>query len=204
MEVDEHTLKVIDLCKESITALEAHAAPLYDLDVKTLRSLPPVDRAQLSIALAFTLTQCWHMALRLRGTDIDTEFHPIKQELERVRSCLRRFQTAVPSAQQQPQDQNDKRTLRLDMAATDRLLGHLLSIDKLKRKPKNQQQKRATEVEADDEEGETAEQAAPTKTGAADAAAFLAGLLGAAPKKKKRKKVATTAAPAAEEAETSE
>lgn len=122
---DEFGARVADLpedVREPLTALDASLREVEDvlkplIDARwsdVTRGLPPLEVARMNAMYAYTVNTLFFVYLKAQG--IATADHPVRQELERVRTYLTKVRDAAAQAQ------TSERTSRLNVSAAKRFI----------------------------------------------------------------------------------
>eukprot|EP01086_Lenisia_limosa_P006874 TRINITY_DN260_c0_g1_i1.p1 TRINITY_DN260_c0_g1~~TRINITY_DN260_c0_g1_i1.p1 ORF type:complete len:159 (+),score=50.43 TRINITY_DN260_c0_g1_i1:21-497(+) len=119
--MDPDTKETLDSFTEQIDVLEVALQPLLTSDLKQLnKDLPPLEAARLNVTSTYILNSLFFMLLKVQG--VDTADHPIKAELEKVKTYMQKIKEV--------EEKDKKPTLVVDKSAADRLLRHGLGVHK--------------------------------------------------------------------------
>jgi len=143
-----------------LDGVRAHLAPLLKLPIQsTMTTLEPMERARLQVALGFAINALFFIWLKSRGEN--TSEHPVKKELDRIRSYLKKIKTAEAKIKEKARKQNirDKHDLPpkasiafVDTTVAKRIVERTLGI------------KRKSDAGGrDDDDGSKSESALPAK-----------------------------------------
>eukprot|EP00656_Telonema_subtile_P041170 TRINITY_DN46298_c0_g1_i1.p1 TRINITY_DN46298_c0_g1~~TRINITY_DN46298_c0_g1_i1.p1 ORF type:complete len:194 (+),score=57.95 TRINITY_DN46298_c0_g1_i1:143-724(+) len=120
MEDDASTaISTLDAC---LSDVEAQLRPLFSKPVKELSAgLPPLESAKLQVVGAFAINTLFYIFLKTQG--VDPSDHPVKQELDRVKSYFKKIREAsAPAAR-------DTQNTQLNVGAASRFIAAALGPD---------------------------------------------------------------------------
>eukprot|EP01112_Ceratiomyxa_fruticulosa_P004503 TRINITY_DN1503_c0_g1_i1.p1 TRINITY_DN1503_c0_g1~~TRINITY_DN1503_c0_g1_i1.p1 ORF type:complete len:211 (-),score=44.87 TRINITY_DN1503_c0_g1_i1:106-738(-) len=101
--------------EKTLTSLENSLTPFFQETLKEQQSqLEPLDCAKLNVTMAYAINTLFYMYLKTQG--IETEDHPVKSELERVRNYIKKIK-----------DISSAPTIRLNTGAANRFIKHALN-----------------------------------------------------------------------------
>ena len=95
-----------------LDGVRAHIAPLLKLPIQsTMTSLDPMERARLQVALGFAVNALFFIWLKSRGENPSE--HPVKKELDRIRTYLKKIKSAEATMKEnaRKQEVRDKHDL---------------------------------------------------------------------------------------------
>merc|ERR1712166_95200 len=97
---EDESLEAVAQLDACLTDVEAQLRPLFSKPLKELAAgLPPLEAAKLNVVGAFAINTLFYIFLKTQG--VDPTQHPVKQELERVKSYFRKIRetssTATPT-----------------------------------------------------------------------------------------------------------
>ncbi|KAI4209456.1 MAG: hypothetical protein LQ351_007587 [Letrouitia transgressa] len=132
---------LLDTLEDTIDDLEDALAPLLaatgDQTLATLAAKAPLlDKAQLYVAVTYTVESLLFSYLRLHG--VDAKAHAVWGELERVRGYFKKIKGV-----QEEGKGKEERTLRVDKGAAGRVVRHVVGANRssdVRTQPQPQQQ----------------------------------------------------------------
>eukprot|EP00298_Acanthocystis_sp_HF-20_P016219 c21415_g2_i2.p1 GENE.c21415_g2_i2~~c21415_g2_i2.p1 ORF type:complete len:180 (+),score=56.64 c21415_g2_i2:3-542(+) len=132
IEVLERSIKPFE---NAIGELEDKLNELLDQQLDDVyQNEDPLKVAQLEISLAYALNSCFFMFLKTQG--IPVKEHPVKRELERVKTQMTKLKEAQ-TGKNQP-------SARVDPKAAERVINHSIGSKRDTTVPTNEQQQEET------------------------------------------------------------
>jgi exosome complex protein LRP1 len=113
----------------TITSLEKILEPFFKENLADImQRLSPLEAAKLNICMAYAVNTLYYLFLKTQG--VSPAEHPVKKELERVRLYIQKIKSLTEGKGPGP-------SLRIDQAATSRMLQHSLVTKKQPDKTSN-------------------------------------------------------------------
>eukprot|EP00743_Colponemidia_sp_Colp-15_P005202 GILK01005597.1.p1 GENE.GILK01005597.1~~GILK01005597.1.p1 ORF type:complete len:145 (+),score=27.61 GILK01005597.1:46-435(+) len=112
--------------EDTISKLETHLKPLFETDINDLSAkLSPLESAKLNVMLAYGMDTLFYLYLKTQG--VSPLEHPIKGELDRVKSYMKKVKEASDAMDPQNPSTTKGPTIKVNSEAAKRVVKHSLA-----------------------------------------------------------------------------